>query len=267
MKKGLIVLSFLLGALTFAQDVKIKKGDLLIDEKVVAKVNDKDWFYNFSTLDGNLMFTVKKRGGETPDQKGWLEFKGANGNIKEVDFDAKSNTMSVGKTMAKNAMVLGLITANGIDEEKVKEFFQTEDLQFSGAKAEAEKSLAEENKKEDSIAFENKVAIDKNGSILWKRDEKIGSIEKVLKSKGMAIKYYEFVVYDNNKKQIANLPFTDMRSENAKNGGLFIETIDGKKLPFDISLIKFGTSDSLPINLDDAANRVVKKLFANGYLK
>lgn len=267
MKKALIVLSILFGALTFAQDVKIKKGDLLIDEKPVAKVSDKDWFYDFSTLDGNLMFTVKKRGGETPDQKAWLEFKGANGNIQEVDFDPKSNTMSVGKTMAKNAMVLGLINANGIDQEKVKEFFQTQDLKFSGANAEAAKALADENSKEDLIATENKLAIDKNGSVLWKKDEKIGSIEKVQKSDGMATKNYEFIVYDHNKKQIANLAYTDLRSENAKNGGLYIQTFDGKKLPFDLSLIKFGTSNSLPINLDDAANRIVKKLFANGYFK
>ena len=72
---------FFLITKALAQDIKIKKGELLIDGTPIAKISSKDKVVSYSDLSGNFLFTAEApyatvSGNSTPER--WLRFKGAN---------------------------------------------------------------------------------------------------------------------------------------------------------------------------------------------
>jgi len=278
MKIGILVAAAIfIGGSCFAQELKIKKDDLMIDEKVVAKVSGKGRLYSFSDMSGKLQFKgeiVNGRSGTstTAESIGWIEFTGTNGNVREVNFADIPFTMSMGKMLAGNALAVGLITKEGINETKVNEFFQTADRSLSSVKSDANKTLKADMLKEDALARENSIMIGVKGNIKTKTGETIGSIEKLsvsadqssfsrgFSASGMN-KYYEYHVFDANKKLVAKLPCSDNGVTN-DNKGLKIYTEDGKIWPIQAKTNMLNTS--LPG--DPIADRMVKKLYANGYL-
>ncbi len=124
--KIFVISTMLVGISAFSQEIKIKKGELLLDDKVVAKVEDKKEVYSFSDLNGQPKFSVKVFP-TIGTEKGWVEFTGQNGNVKETEFADTGFTLSEGKLIVKNALSQGLLTKDGFDETKVNEFFKTTD--------------------------------------------------------------------------------------------------------------------------------------------
>lgn len=279
MKTKLLFISLLLfGILGFSQEIKIKKGELLLDGKVVAKVEDKGRLYSFSNLDGKLQFTGKivnsttGPGSDSKNNIGWIEFTGANGKVREASFEDVPFTLSMGKMIVQNALVKGLITKGGIDESKVNDFFQAEDKSLSQA-LKSEKDLYISNDtKEDSIAQKYALDVDLKGNITVKGN-KIGTIQKVSVdaqasefSKGTLAtmnKYYEYQVFDLNNTFVAKLPCSDNEMINNKHG-LKIYTADGKVWPI---RVRTNNSERTSLPMDNLAERMINKLFAEGYIK
>ena len=52
---------FFLITKALAQDIKIKKGELLIDGTPIAKISSKDKVVSYSDLSGNFLFTAEAR--------------------------------------------------------------------------------------------------------------------------------------------------------------------------------------------------------------
>lgn len=257
--KIFVISTMFVGISAFSQEIKIKKGELLLDDKVVAKVDDKKNVYSFSNLNGEPKFSIKVF--PTIDaEKGWVEFTGQNGNVKEADFADTGFTLSEGKLIVKNALAQGLLTKDGINEEKVKDFFQTTDRSLTQNRENNKKMQQEANEKEDILADEMGIVIDNSGKIWNKNKELQGHIQRVNTGNQTIVLNYEYRVYDINKIQIATLQCTNSDSFNGKSG-LKITTYDNKEADIFVTKNDF----SGPISQDKVANRMVRKLFANGY--
>lgn len=243
----------------FSQEIKIKKGELFLDEKAVAKVEDKKNVYSFSDMNGQPKFSIKvfpTIGAE----KGWVEFTGANGNVKETDFADTGFTLNQGKLVVKNALAQGLLTKDGIDEKKVIEFFQTNDRSLTQGRESSKKMQEEIARKEDVQANEAGLSIDNSGKIWNKNKELLGYIQRVNTGNETIVLNYEYRVYDTNKIPVAKLTCTNSDSFNSQRG-LKIITYDNKQAEISVT----GNDYSGPLPQDKMADRMVKKLYANGY--
>lgn len=269
MKIKLVITVTMFAAISvFSQEIKIKKGELLLDDKVVAKVDDKGRVYKFSDLGGKLQFTgtlINGRTVGTQSDSGWVEYTGTNGHVKEANHQEGVFTLSMGKLIVQNALANGLITKDGINEAKVNEFFLTEDRSLSDARKSGIAAQKGDAKKEDAIGL----SIDYDGNIKDKNGQLIGTITRVdvdasqskFASKSMMDKFLEYRVFDIHKILVARLPCSDSDMTN-EDTGLKIYTYDNKEIPI---TAKNGLNFKTPIAIDKVADRMVKKLYANGY--
>jgi len=260
MKMKLVIATALFVSISlFSQEIKIKKGELLLDNKAVAKVEDKKNIYSFSDMNGQLKFSIKSFP-TIGAEKGWIEFIGQNGNVKEADFAETGFTLSEGKFIVKNALAQGLLTKDGINEEKVKEFFLTEDRSLTQGRENDKKIRQDVNDKEDILAKEMGITIDNSGKIWNKNKELQGYLQRVNTGNQTIILNYEYRVYDINKIEIAKLKCTNSDTFNGENG-LKITTYDNKQAEIFVTRNDYSGS----LSQDKMAERMVRKLFANGY--
>lgn len=249
----------LVGISAFSQEIKIKKGELLLDDKVVAKVEDKKNIYSFSDLNGQLKFSVKV----FPSigiEKGWVEFTGQNGNVKETEFADTGFTLSEGKLIVKNALSQGLFTKDGFDETKVNEFFKTTDRSLTQERESNKAAQKKIDDNEDVLANERGIRIDNSGKIWDKNKELTGFIKRVDLGKNGIYINYEYRVYDTNQIQIATLRCTNYDRANVQSG-MKIMTYDNKVS----EILVTDNSFSGPLSEDKVADRIIKRLIFNGY--
>ncbi len=269
MKTKLVLIATMFASISlFAQEIKIKKGELFLDEKAVAKVDDKGRIYKFSNLNDKLQFTATIINGRTvgtQSDNGWVEYTSTNNIVKESKHTEGGFTLSMGKLIVQNALANGLITKEGIDEAKVSEFFVAEDRSLSEARKNSNSAQKAEATNEDATG----VSIDYDGNIKDKVGKLIGTISRLnieasqskFKSSSMMDKFFEYRVFDVNKILVAKLPCSDSDMTN-ESTGLVIYTYDNKEIPM---TAKNGLEFKIPIAVDKIANRMVKKLYANGY--
>ena len=265
MKSKIYILAIMLfSVLVFSQEVKVKKGEIQIDGKSVAKIDKEKTVYTISDLSGKPLFKAVITN-VTPLRntatRTWLQLTGNNGVVRELDL-IKRTSFSFGfeKPITENLTLSDdpLLPASGIDEAKINKFFQTEDRSISTAEdivIEKDKKIA---KSEDSIAAINKVVIGKSG-IINSNGNKIGYIAlKTESTDGLGFKKYSYNLLDINKLVIGKMFFSNTDGENARNG-LVMNMYDGKAFP-----VKAKYTSELAEN-DELALRIVNKMYANGY--
>lgn len=269
MKKLLLTTVLFVSISAFSQEIKIKKGELLLDNKAVAKVDDKGRIYKFSDMNGKLQFDATLINGRTigiQSDNGWVEYIGTNGHVKEANHVEGIFTLSMGKLIIQNAMAQGLITKDGIDEAKVNEFFLTEDRSLSEARKNGIASQKAEAKEEDKLG----ISVDFNGNIKNKNWETLGFVTRAyidasqsrFSSPTMMYKHLEYRVFDVNKVLVAILHCSDDDKTN-EDKGLKVYTNDGKMI---LMSAKNGMNFENPLSVDKIADRMAKKLFVNGYI-
>jgi hypothetical protein len=276
MKRTMLMVAVMLCVLAAsAQKVKIKKGEIQLDGVSVAKMEKMKGFMNFeyafSDLNGTVLFNAvlsgtTPEGNPLPEQI--LILTAPNGNAKE--FLAKnikvSFTLSTEKTLCDYVLNCGanLITPQGVDLEKVNEYFQTSDRSFTSVIDDQMKLLRDEMKKEDLLAEADDLKIDHTGKI-WKGTHSIGQIAAKNDPKTSEMKY---VIMDKDGTFVGGTsipPYvaTGIGSSITPAPALKDYTIiifDGQKIPF------FATYDSRKAShIDDVANRLLKKLYYSGY--
>jgi len=270
MKKTLfIVMAAFITLSAAAQKVKIQKGEIRVDDKPVAKMEKvKGSEYAFSDLNGTLLFsadlvTKTPEGNLLPESI--LLLMAPNGNAKE--FDKKkiktSLTLSTEKIMCDYVMNCGanLITPQGVDLQKVNDYFQTPDRSITSAFDNEVRETAQKTKEEDAQATSDGLKIDSNGSI-WKGANKIGTI--VMRKDNKESKYkYVLMNKDMDFVGVTSVPYSDyVRTPLQKpvQKDYMVVTFDGQKLPIQATFD--GTNASA---IDDVANRLLKKLYYAGY--
>lgn len=178
--RKLIYLFLLIPVLSFAQNIKTKKDKILFDEKEVAIFKDgaRDE-YVFSSLDGTKQFTAKYKsmseGNSVLYQ--WLEVSNADGSKKtEVPYEILQTSFSVSKIIIRLlAVKYELIDNNGINTQKLEQFFATE-----------RENLSEKYMKTVVIAKEEA----KGNKAVY--DQKVGAIRPHVKKDGTIVTGGEF---------------------------------------------------------------------------
>jgi len=253
-----------------AQKVKIKKGEIQIDGTPVAKmekVKGSGSEYIFSDLNGTALFnanlvTQTPEGNPLPESI--LVLKAPNGNVKEFDKSKIkiSFSLSMEKLMCDLVMNCGanLITTQGVDLQKVNEYFQTSDRSITAAFDNRVNGSVQETKEEDAQAAKDGLKIDSNGDV-WKGANKIG---KVTMKKDDKESTYKYVIIDKDLNPIGGvyIPYSggaySLQKPVEKDYTAF--TFDGQKLPMQATFNPISSSV-----VDDVANRLLKKLYYSGY--
>ena len=258
-----------------AQKVNIKKGEIQVDGTPVAKmekVKGKEFGsseYVFSDLNGTVLFNadlVKQtpKGNQLPESI--LLLTAPNGTVKEFD---KSNikislTLSTEKLMCDFVMNCGanLITPQGVDLQKVNDYFQTSDRSITTAFDNEVGGIVQKIREEDEQATKDRLIIDSNGSV-WKDANKIGTVAMKKDDKSSE---YKYVVMDKDMNFIGgtSIPYpVDVHASRLQRPVMkdyTIVTFDGQKLPIQAAFDATRAS-----KIDDVANRLLKKLYYSGY--
>ena len=90
MKSKIYILAVMLfSVLVFSQEVKVKKGEIQIDGKSVAKIDKEKTVYTISDLSGKPLFKAVITN-VTPLRntatRTWLQLTGNNGVVRELDL-------------------------------------------------------------------------------------------------------------------------------------------------------------------------------------
>ena len=251
---GLIACSMVLSVQ--AQDLKIKKGEVLLDNNSVALIKEEKRVCELSTPDGKPVCTFyitnkTKENITTPEE--WLQFTSPEGAVFELpnpkDRLVLSNTKYfIYKLMDSNPR---LIAVNGINTSAISDLFKQGSRPFSAKWDGLYPSIKKMEKEDEEFTAQHPFTINDNGEILvnGKMAGRVIVTEPSLGKKN----YY---VKDRVGNQVAEIKLdTWANSENFSE----ITTCDGKKLPF----LKYDTNIRLSQN--EMARRMVSKLLANGY--
>jgi len=261
MKNALILFTVILFAQnSIAQDLKIKKGIIFLDKKEVAKIDKQDKSYKISSLNEQVWFLaqiINKTSNNNIRSRYWLELTGANGNIREAEYESVPFTFSKEKWVAEAVVKSNtdLLTINGVDAQKVNDFFKTQNRSVSDKWDLTIMEQKAENDREDELENQEKLVIGSNG-IISKNGKKIASINKTITK--AAYVTYNYTILDSNKKIVATSSINKEDKANLK--GLLIKLYDGTV--YELNQVKFTFGN---IDFTDFENRMVKKINANGY--
>ena len=245
-----------------AQKVSIKKGEIQVDGTPVAKmekVKGTSSEYVFSDLNGTALFNadlVKQtpEGNQMPESI--LMLKAPNGTVKE--FDTKnikiSLTLSTEKLMCDYVMNCGagLITPQGVDLQKVDEYFQTSDRSITTAFDNELREVVRKTKEEDELANSVNLTVKRDGSI-FANGKKIGSIS-VIKDENRVTCSYHIV-------ECSGIPMASMDAKMTTKPNFYkTKTYDGN-----VFSVFSEKGFSFLLDSDDNAKRMVRKLYYEGY--
>ena len=251
---GFIASSMVLSA--HAQDLKIKKGEVLLNGTPVALVKEEKRVCDLSTPDGKKAFTfvitnTTKQGVSTPED--WLQFTSPEGAVFELqnpkDRLVFSNTKYfVYKLLDSNPQ---LIDVNGIRKSTIDDLFEQGSRPFSAKWDSIYAIVKKMEKTDEDFTAQHPVSINDNGDIIINK-EMVGKVLVNEPSLGKR-NYY---VRDRVGNRVAEIKLESWSSsENFSN----ITTCDDRKLPF----LQYKTASKL--SEDEVARRMISKLLANGY--
>lgn len=275
----LTAITVLISICAFAQKIKVEKGQVLLDGIAIAKVESpviKE--YKISNLDGTNSIMAYMRVGNPYT---FIELKDE-GKTKsnEMNF-VKYSPFNIDRSIIQTLFSKGLMTANGIDIEKVNAFLNEPP---SGLAAKYGYVQEEVLNAEAQIANSYQLSIDDSGAIYSQKILKeqqaltandipvvqrmdnrangiIGYIKMTLKN-GLIYKY-EITDLDNYP---IGFWFVEEGSAFGYNKFLNQQLITFDKKVFTVK--QFGGSFMNPnysLSKDDLAMDVVKKLIGNGY--
>ena len=239
-----------------AQDLKIKKGEVLLDGTPVALVKEEKRVCDLSTPDGKKVFTFfitnrTKQGISTPED--WLQFTSPEGAVFELqnpkDRIVLSNTKYfVYKLLDSKPQ---LIAVNGIRKSTIDDLFEQGSRPFSAKWDSIYTVVKNMEKADEDFTAQHPFSINDNGDIIINK-EMVGKVLVNEPSLGKR-NYY---IKDRVGNQVAEIKLESWSgSENFSN----ITTCDDRKLPF----LQYKTAFKLSEN--EMVRRMVSKLLANGY--
>ena len=251
---GFIASFMLLSA--HAQDLKIKKGEVLLDGTSVALVKEAKRVCDLSTPDGKKVFTFfitnkTKQGVSTPED--WLQFTSPEGAVFELQNPKDRLVLSTTKYLVYKLLDSKpqLIAVDGIKTSTIDDLFKQGSRSFSAKWDSLYTIVKNMEKTDEEFTARHPFSINDNGDIIINK-EMVGKVFVNEPSLGKS-NYY---VKDRVGNQVAEIKLESWsRSENFSN----ITTCDDRKLPF----LQYKTAFKL--SEDEVARRMISKLLANGY--
>jgi hypothetical protein len=159
--KFLPLAAVLVTALGYSQEIKVKKGEIQIDGKSVAKIDKEKNNNTISNLSGKALFTATITN-ETPLKNTasnyWMQLTSSSGVVKELEHIPKTSfSFGFENPITENLIKSNdpLLPASRIDERKINSFFQSEDRSISASEDTIIEKDREIIQSEDTLAAEN----------------------------------------------------------------------------------------------------------------
>lgn len=255
MKKNiLIALLSLVSISSFAQEFKVKKGEVLLDGKPIAKMSSKVIReYKISNLDGTNTITTYMRVCENPAPgKAYIEIANDEKKSNDLDF-IKLSPFNVDRSIIQALFTQGMITENGVQLEKINDFLNGTPTGLG------EKYGCKQQSAEKAITDALVLSIDDNGNIFSKK-EQIGYITMI--KKGGAVDKYEVSNLDH---KLIGTWYGEFGMVKGYDKALRQEiyTYDGKV--FKVEFDNGGNFIGYKMSQDITAMNIVKRLTGNVY--
>lgn len=253
------VLLVLVSIPTFAQEFKIKKGEVLLDGKAIAKISTKVLReYKISNLDGtNSIVAYMRVCTATTPGKSYIEvFNENNKTSNDLDF-AKYSPFNIDRSIIQTLYAKEMITENGVQLEKINAFLKDTPTGLG------EKYGCKQQSAEKEITDALALTIDDSGNILSK-NQKIGYISMITNTGNTsgAVEKYEVTNLDHKLIGTWYAKFGMVKGyDKPLNQEIF--TFDQKV--FKVEFNNSGNFIGYKMSQDVTAMNIVKKLVGNGY--
>ena len=241
---------------TYAQDIKVKKGQIMIDNNVVASIKEEENGYLFSDPDGSPVITVyitsyTKGKVQTPDQ--WLICTSPDGKTFELPNPKDRLLLSFNKVYTHKLFDSNpqLLTTNGLDKNTITKLFEEGSHPFSHKWDSIYNRLKDEEKKEEELITNKTFVINNAGEIISNKN----IIGKVFVNK-QTMGSYTYYIKDAKGNQIAKL---ETPSWTGSSNFSPITTCDNNHLMF----LEYKSATQLPA--DNVALHLIAKLLSQGY--
>lgn len=263
MKKTIYsVIATMLTVGAFAQELKVKNGEVKLDDKIVAYVEGKKQNFEVLSLDKQYTVNADLKFLESTGRR-WMVLKSAkSGKTNEVDYK-KFNPLNQQKSAMEAFIEKGFLSAEGLNIDALENFINGESSGVaSKIKGEANE-LYEKNKRIEGY----QVSIDDSGTIYSAitknpNNKTIGNI-KIGSTTALGIQKYE--VYDLDNNLIAT--WYNMSSKHpGYDKFLYEELITYDNKVFKIKYDNIGNSLRYKMSLDKTALNIVTELIDNGYV-
>jgi len=256
-------LALMLTASVFAQELKVKNGEVKLDDKTVAYIEGKKQNFKVLSLDKQYSVDAELKFLEQSGKR-WMVLKSdKSGKSNEVDYK-KFNPLNQQKSAMEAFIDKGFLSAEGLNTEAIENFLNGESTGVS-TKIKADANAADDAQRR--IAG-YKVTIDDSGNIyrvIGQNPDKVrfGNI-KIVSTTSLGVQKYE--VYDLN-----NVLTGTWYNMSSKHPGydkfLYEELITFDNKVFNIKYDSFGNTLQYKMSLDRTALNIVNVLIDNGYLK
>ncbi|MFG4002410.1 hypothetical protein [Flavobacterium aquidurense] len=265
MKKTICtVIASMLAVCAFAQEIKVKNGEVKLDDKTVAYVEGKKQVFDVLSLDKQYTVNAELKFLESTGKR-WMVLKSAtSGKTNEVDYK-KFNPLNQQKSAIEAFIDKGFLSAEGLNIEAIENFINGESSGVA-SKIKEEANGANDKKKriekyqvtiDDSGAIYSAISKDANNN-----NKQIGNI-KVASTTALGVQKYE--VYDLDNKLIAT--WYNMSTKHPGYDKFLYEEL----ITFDNKVIKIkyessGANLQYKIGLDKTALNIVNELIDSGYV-
>ena len=241
---------------SYAQDIKVKKGQIMIDNNVVASIKEEKNGYLFSNPDGSPVITVyitsyTKGKVQTPDQ--WLICTSPDGKTFELPNPKDRLLLSFNKIYTHKLFDSNpqLLTTNGLDKNTIAKLFEEGSHSFSHKWDSIYNQLKDEEKKEEELITNKTFVINNAGEIISNKNI-IGKVFVNKQTMGSSTYY----IKDAKGNQIAKL---ETPSWTGSSNFSPITTCDNNRLMF----LEYKSAPQL--SADNVALHLVAKLLSQGY--
>jgi hypothetical protein len=275
----LTAMAVLISICAFAQKIKVEKGQVLLDGIPIAKVESpviKE--YKISNLDGNNSIMAYMRIGNPYT---FIELKNeAINKSNEMNF-VKYSPFNIDRSIIQTLFSKGLMTANGIDIEKMNAFLNEAPTGLSEKYGYVKEEVLDA---EAQIANSYQLSIDDNGAIYSQKVMKenqaltansIPAVQRMDNGSNGIIGYIKVTLKDGviDKYEITDLDNYLIGSWFVYQGSVlgYDKYLNQELITFDKKVFTVKQYGSfVPVNYslskDDTAMNVVRKLIGNGYI-
>jgi len=264
----LTILVLLYTVFSFAQKIKIEKGEIKLDEKTVGYIEGKKPIFTIYNLDKSYSVTaeIKSVPNEPSLTLPWIEVGDeAKGKSNELDFKSrKFSAFNYDRSIIYELLDRNYFTAEGLNKQEIEKFLSSESTGISAKRLGVQNVIDQANK----IADTYQLSIDDAGTIYSIKaqnpdpnDKRIGYI-KVTSPATNGELQYEVVDLDNYR--IATW-FAKAGMTSGYDKFLNQELITFDKKVFKAAFDNHGNPIGYKMSKDNTAMNIVRVLVGNGY--
>jgi hypothetical protein len=271
MKKNILTaLIMLISICSFAQKIKIDKGEIKLDEKTIGYVEGKKPVFKIYSLDKSTSITAELKNVPNEDSMKlpWIEIKNeTTGKANEIDFKNKSRKFSAfnyDRSIIYELMDRGYFTADGLNVEAIENFLNGESTGIASKRLGVQGDIDNASRVADTY----QLAIDDNGVIysikaknIDPNDKAIGFIRMTSPFTNGELKYD---VLDLDNRLIATW-YAKAAMVSGYDKFLNQELITWDNKVFKATFDNRGNPIGYKMSKDITAMNVVRVLVGNGY--